>query len=244
MEPVSTIGTIDANGRMEMFYGTVISNDSGDYILTATKQTDTKGTTGKYIAFDLFFKVDSATDIYLTNGSGVNSEDVTDKGIKNAARFGFVVLGNTTSGDSVANIQALNAGASANKYIWEPNYDVHTAAAVAHARDTYGVTPTQTGASRLSYQGVKANIADTDEVEVNTTSPTQYKTDYPDFFDDVTIDYTTVEGYTGNTQIFGLQAGVTKVRICMWIEGQDVDCENNASGSEISFDLKITTENT
>ena len=27
----------------------------------------------------------------------------------------------------------------------------------------------------------------------------------------------------------------------MWVEGQDVDCENNASGGEINFDLKIST---
>ena len=29
----------------------------------------------------------------------------------------------------------------------------------------------------------------------------------------------------------------------MWVEGQDVDCENNASGGNIDFNLQITTEN-
>ena len=28
----------------------------------------------------------------------------------------------------------------------------------------------------------------------------------------------------------------------MWVEGQDVDCENNASGGNIDFDLQTTTE--
>lgn len=28
----------------------------------------------------------------------------------------------------------------------------------------------------------------------------------------------------------------------MWVEGQDVDCENSASGGNITFDLKISTE--
>ena len=27
----------------------------------------------------------------------------------------------------------------------------------------------------------------------------------------------------------------------MWVEGQDVEYENNASGGSIKFDLKITT---
>ena len=26
----------------------------------------------------------------------------------------------------------------------------------------------------------------------------------------------------------------------MWIEGQDVDCENNASGSDISFNVQFS----
>lgn len=28
----------------------------------------------------------------------------------------------------------------------------------------------------------------------------------------------------------------------MWIEGQDIDCENNASNGKIKLDLQITTE--
>ena len=242
MEPVSTIGTVDSGGKMEMYYGTVGSDNQGRYILTATKQTDTNGANGKYIAFDLFFKVDAATDIYLTTNSGVRTTDDTDTGIKNASRIAFVVLGNTSSGSSISDIQTLNAGTSAVKYIWEPNYDVHTAAAVAHARDTYGETTTETGASRLAYAGVKANIASTDGVLLNTSGATAYITNYANFFGAVTIDYATIAGFSTKQQIFSLQAGITKVRIYMWIEGQDVDCENSASGGTITYDLQVTTE--
>lgn len=28
----------------------------------------------------------------------------------------------------------------------------------------------------------------------------------------------------------------------MWIEGQDVDCEDDASGSNIAFDLQLTVK--
>lgn len=38
-----------------------------------------------------------------------------------------------------------------------------------------------------------------------------------------------------------LKAGITKVRIYMWVEGQDVDCENNASGGDISFNLQFSS---
>ena len=28
----------------------------------------------------------------------------------------------------------------------------------------------------------------------------------------------------------------------MWIEGQDIDCENNATGSDISFKVQFSTQ--
>ena len=40
-------------------------------------------------------------------------------------------------------------------------------------------------------------------------------------------------------QVFSLTAGVTKMRIYMWIEGQDIDCENYATGASISYNLQF-----
>ena len=46
----------------------------------------------------------------------------------------------------------------------------------------------------------------------------------------------------GTNKAFDLPEGVTKIRFYMWIEGQDVDCENGASGGGISFNLGFTTQ--
>lgn len=243
MEPVSTVGNVDDDGLMEMYYGTIGTNAGGDYILTATKSTEQDGETGKFIAFDLFFKVDALTDIFLTPTSGVRTTDQTDKGIKNASRIAFVVLGRADAGASVSTIQGLNNGTSSHVYMWEPNYDVHTAAAVSHAYDTYGITIEEEDEELLDYSGVKAAIASTDNVIVRRSSPTDYSTTNSSFFEDVSVDYSTIDGFSSSQQIFSLQAGITKVRIYMWIEGQDVDCENAASGGNIAFDLNISTEN-
>lgn len=43
-------------------------------------------------------------------------------------------------------------------------------------------------------------------------------------------------------KVFSLKAGITKVRMYMWIEGLDVDCEDDASGSNIAFDLQLTVK--
>jgi len=239
LEPVSTGLNVTAAGKLEMFYGTVVANTDGDFILTAEQSVETESngatSTGKFVAFDLFFKSDTSTNLYLTGDSDVTTEDAQDKGIKNASRVAFVVLGNTTASDTVANIQALGTtGASSSPvYMWEPNYDVHTANAVSHARDTYAITTTQTGASRISYDGVIAGITSTNNVKLAQANATTFNS----LFKSVTPTYTTVEGNSASTQIFSLQAGVTKVRVYMWVEGQDVDCENTASGGNINYDL-------
>lgn len=245
LAPVSTVGNIDANGRMEMYLGDVKSNAStGEYIITATKEEEVAGATqGSFIAFDLFFKVDENTPTYFTPNTRVVASDANDTGIKNATRMAFVVLGNTTSGDTLANIQALNAGTSAVKYIYEPNYDVHTAAAVNNANDTYGITTTATGGSLLPYSGVKAPIPESAAVPLKVAGNTTHAASYSTYFDAVTVDYSTVAGFSTNFTGLTLQKGITKVRVYMWIEGQDVDCENSASGGNITYGLQITTEN-
>ena len=58
MVPVSTAGATNANGQLVMYHGTVAANDAGVYALTSKLETDAAGTTGNYIAFDIFFKVD------------------------------------------------------------------------------------------------------------------------------------------------------------------------------------------
>ena len=55
------------------------------------------------------------------------------------------------------------------------------------------------------------------------------------------MDVITPKAGTNNQKLLDLLPSVTKVRIYMWIEGQDVDCEDYASYGDITFDLKFTT---
>ena len=60
---------------------------------------------------------------------------------------------------------------------------------------------------------------------------------------EVTPNIVTPETYTGSyKQVIRLSAGVTKIRVYMWVEGQDVDCENNASGTDISYNVQLSTQ--
>lgn len=231
LSPVSTVGNV-TNGKMDMFLGTVSSDTSGNLTLTAeqTVETSTK-TGGHFVAFDLFFQVQSQTDIYLTSNSTVTSGATNNTGIHNAGRVAFVDNGYKAAGTAVGTIQDLAEGKDV--IIWEPNTDVHTAAAVNAAYGTYGLTTKETGADRLEYNGVKAAIPT--GVALNSTDAT--------YFAKVTPDLTSVAaGIPTNNHLkaFTLNPGVTKIRVYMWIEGQDVDCENNASGGSVSFNLQFS----
>ncbi len=234
LEPVSTAGNVTA-GKLDMFYGIVGTNVGGDYILSTQKEVDTEGTTGKYITFDLFFKVEKDTAVYLSTNSGVKTKDgVASKGLENAGRIAFINEGNTASGSPLATIQGLNAGNTASTKLWELNYDLHTPAAVSNAYDNYGITTTTTGGARLPYYGVKDLITEANNVLLTAADDVTY-------FSQVTPAIATVSGFATNQSLLTLTAGITKVRVYMYVEGQDVDCENNASGSDITFDLQVTT---
>ena len=242
LEPVSTIGEVDATGKMKMFLGQVVANETtGDFVLSATQSVETNTTSsGKFIAFDIFLKNESNETLYMTPNSRVTFRN-SDSGIKNATRVAFVTLGHTTTSDSIANIRALNTGTSSTVKIWEPNYDVHTADGVANAISPYGITTLSQGSGNawVPYSGVKAAFADTLGIKREQATQTLHS----EYFTDVNPDIKTVEGYTTSqtlTAANGLLAGITKMRIYMWVEGQDVDCENNASGGEISFYLQFS----
>lgn len=237
LEPVSTVGEIDSStGYMKMYYGSVDADETdGLDKLSATLETsETAGASGKYIAFDVFLKVDTETAIQLTSSSGVTANG-TDKGIKQAARVAFCVEGTKPVGTTATDITSLKDATSflsegKTVYIWEPNANLHTAAAVSHAKSNYNIDISTSGDSAVEYYGIKSPIS-TAIALANTYTAS-------DYFAKVSPDYVT-NGEMVDKDVFTLSAGITKVRVYMWIEGQDVDCENTASGTDISFDIQF-----
>lgn len=236
MVPVSTIGGTDATtGFMKMFRGEILAGGVDvNYanILTAQQSVEQNTTeSGDFIAFDLFFQLNEAKQIYLTSNSNVIAKG-TSKGIENASRVAFILEGNTANGSTKETIQGLKNPET--PVIWEPNYDTHTEAAVNNAINVYGKSITTTSGV-VPYHGVSAPIASSDNQVLNSTNAS--------FFAAVTPGITTTaSGISAEKyeKVFMLQPGITKVRIYMWIEGQDVDCENDASGSDLSYNLQFS----
>lgn len=234
---VSTAGNV-TNGKLDMYYGVTSEEKDGGFTLTTLEQTEMQCTGGEecgdkhYIAFDVFLLVTTPATIALTGNSNVIPQpDTRDKGSQNAARVAFVIEGTVNSGSSAA-AQALKGGTSS--LIWEPNYDVHTPEGVEAAKNVYGVTTSLSGASRIPYKGV--NRAFQTPVYIDQTDKSSY-------FTTVNPRVATVKNFVENQQLMNIPAGITKVRIYMWLEGQDVDMDNSVAASQLLYNVEFAMIN-
>ena len=238
LKPVSTIGELDDNGLMKIYLGIIGTNTEGANVLTASKTEEKEEygeeAEGYFIAFDLFLRINSDKNLYLTNESKIIYNG-NSTGTENATRVAFIKEGTVSSESKLNAIQSLHTTDNNNVYIWEPNYDTHTANGVNNARYVYGITTTQTNGALLPYYGIKAEIPE--QVELNKAT----KTLYPNYFEEVTPSISTIKNNTEYKPMFPISTGITKMRVYMWLEGQDVDCENSASIGNITLALQFST---
>ena len=258
MSPVSTAGTV-TSGLLKFYGGSVEGDSGGNMALTTNALTDADG---KYVVFDIFLKTDVASNIYLQGGSGVVTKTGSeDKGLQNAARYAFVNEGNVAGTAQGSAAQALMNGTGVT--IVEPNYDVHTATGISNATTYYGftssttpATPGTTGAAPVPYYGVNGAVTN---VALTSTNPPGLPSPSGNFlqswssilktdaaFNTTASGFKYISGNTGSAQaghypvlFSNLPAGISKVRIYMWVEGQDIDCENSASGTDLSYTIVL-----
>lgn len=238
IKPVSTVGNLDANGFMQMYLGIITDDREQNYNLTSEHQTDREehgdDGEGSYIAFDVFLRTTDSKDLYLTSDSKVFYNG-NSTGTENATRVAFIVEGNVEDGTNLGTIQRLFTTNTNNVHIWEPNYNTHTEHGIENARLVYGITTTETDTNALPYDGIKAEF--TEQIKIQDAN----KTLYPSYFASVNPEIKTTKDNTAYQRLFTLERGITKVRIYMWLEGQDVDCENKASVANLTLALQFST---
>ena len=225
--PVSSAGVV-TNGKMEMFYGEY--NEDGT--LKSVKLTEKNGDEEThFIAFDLFFKYSGNQPLYLNVGKGMSVvstisideegkatllTDEADMGTRTAVRVGFVPMGSFESDVDARNqteavLDDPNEVAEViNKInIWEPNSETRA-------------TGSEGGIGKLPYEGF---IKD---------------------FDNNGKDYVLTEGQTAAVTTFDetatlmdLSKTYSKIRVYIWLEGQDVDCINNISNGDFQVTLQF-----
>lgn len=257
--PVSTAGVV-TSGKLAMYKGVIDDkNHDGVLGLTATASPEAKSTsTGDFIAFDIFLKLDQAGTVYLSPGSGavMTNANSTNKGAQYAARMAFVVEGNGASTLPAKTLAGYSSGSSA--LIVEPNYDAHISYGIEQARlyyqdYTYGDTAGATyedlsvgdGNDYVTWDGLAGTIADAVEIPWAETNATDNSSKFATM--DGNYLTRTTEAFSSGTGTpvdigLSLSAGVTKIRVYLWMEGQDIDCDTYASGSNITFKIGFTLD--
>lgn len=216
LTPVSTIGSTTA-GIFDMYYGALQDNGT----ITLTKETDAQGTDGKYVAFDLFISSTATKEIELLDTSKVVATGEKDSKLQYSARVGFLNKG-TDETSTPATAYALNG--SISQTIWQPNADQHTSIAINNGSVSAGEIPTYLGAKAIG-EGVDIDGDKFGSLSATLVNTKVTETAWPD------------------TTILTVNPGITKLRIYVWIEGQDVDCENTASlGTGIKINVNLNAK--
>lgn len=230
--PVSSALGLTGEGKLQLFKGSVDESQATPRLASVAASEEVAGTTGDFMAFDIFVQVAQRTTLQLAADADVTAKaDVQDKGLKNAARVCFVKQTTAPTGTAPADFVTTNGTGSSEKKLWEPNANVHSAAAVVHANTTYGQAINESSVV-ASYHGL--NSAFVAGPELTTTDATYVSVVTPNIQTNSGRDDRTVN------DLFTIDPGVTKIRVYCWVEGQDYDCENNASGTDISYKIKLT----
>ena len=218
LTPVSTIGSTTA-GMFDMYYGALQDNGT----ITLSKESEAQGTTGKYIAFDLFISSTAQKEIALLDTSKAVATGAKDSKLQYSTRVGFLNKG-TDSTSTPATAYALNS--SVDQTIWQPNADQHTTVAINSGSVEAGVIPDYKGAIAATETGVALN----NSTNFGTLSATLISTKV-------------TETVWPTTTVLTVNPGITKLRVYIWIEGQDVDCENTASlGTGINVNINLNAK--
>ena len=186
-------------------------------------------------------------------------------GLEYSARVGFVIYGNTVSvtaqddatlgtvGEQIRGITATNTEVAA---IWEPNHTFHTQyvvnnngrgiTALSQVVTTYGIKSAVAAQAEPNNKVTDINAdtdANTDGIEDTNANLVAVKTFTTSYGNDLlTNQKKAITDTEGN--VIGLKPNqISKVRVYIWLEGQDPDCVDLAStGDKLNINLKLTKE--
>lgn len=229
LKPVTTVGVNNKTGAFDFYLGEL--NDAGDKVTLTSIADDSKN----YVAFDLYFYSATPQTIEFNAGTQVVAKnvdtpasDAKDTGLKSSVRVGFLVQGNDPTATPTTAI-GLAGGLVGNQTIWEPNADIHTDYAT-NMLGASGVMTTYGGKAAASDPVVMTAANTTNFQAVNGSLGLKTSTE--------------AQGYPSGT-IFSFAAGITKVRVYVWLEGQDIDNEDTASlGTGVGVMLKFKIADT
>ena len=258
MLPVSTLGQVSGQQKdLQMLRGKITNSIQLSDIkaMVETESNPDSDTFPGYFAFDVFLKnsskqddLDDVLQLNYDSSLEIMETDKSSTGLQNTARVAFAKYNGTSDvmADQATILKetagiGVGAGTSyiTDVAIWEPNSNDHVdyivqnnnkitgAGASFNATtqmDTYALKSTsigQTIADIYKWDGTESYLAKQNVLQTTKTS---------------TEDYSIAEGVqnlvstTDGSTTFGIAPNaICRIRIYLWLEGQDVDCINYAS---------------
>ena len=242
--PVSTSGGLSPNDTRFTIFGSsgvryrARAKNVG-YITTGIMSENTRAEFNSFIAFDLFVKnvtgspvadniyFDEDTFVEMDSDSGEEMEALV-----NSARIGILKMGTVPKTASVNEIQHVGCNGACQTIIFEPNSKNHNE--LSHERALkYGLN-LHDGEYFPTYSYKRAG----GPIYVKNTISGSADLDYNYFQLQQTV---TEEDFVN--PLFQAPDGITKLRIYIWIEGQDIDSlETDSEGADLSIALSLTKD--
>jgi len=205
-----------SNGYPQFFVGTV--NDAGQISFRQINQETTTADNAGFVAFDLFVKLLEPQNVYFGTSSFV---DNSNQDALTALRVGFQNMGTFRADADPATVTSTTALGNTTMYEVDSinrSGDAQSAGLSTGALDTKYVHAVFTTT-------VDDNAIATHQNAVMNTATTLVRSNA-----------------SASQKALSLNAGITKLRVYIWMEGNDVDCRNSVGGASLSVTLKFTID--
>lgn len=254
--PVSSSGVIKDSKDIGFYYGDV--NAEGNKL---TNVADKTAQTGYYMVFDIYLKNSSnkeEDELNLASGSSVQlgategKLGVQDTGLEFSPRVGFLLYSNTAvMSAQQSDIVGLSTAATGKVSFWEPNYNSHIASVAASDARLGNSTTSDFKTLALTADAVSSELSNINAstipegstaFSVPTTVRTAANLGSEKKLATTTATITT-SGETETVSDYLKLKGnaISKVRVYIWLEGQDPDCNDTAStGKYLDFNINLS----
>lgn len=235
--PVSTLGIHDNNSSKFTIFGNsrvARYKDENDKVFKFIRahqfNEDKPRRDNHFVAFDLFLRNKSGSpmpdNLFFNTGTGVyfNGLNQSDyDGTFNSMRIGMVKIGTVPTNSPREVVQNIQCNNQCEMVIYEPNATAHSEGSIERSVEN-GIT-LYNGIANPTYairkEGENLNI-----VTGHAETGIQLDNEYFGIQNTIT---------NINNPIFKLPDGITKFRVYVWIEGQDVDSlETVSSGLNLA----------
>ena len=241
LTPISSNGISEPNSYFFDIFATsgvkYKNRKKEDGFIYTSKVVDTAPRSyNNYIAFDIFFKNVTgspvADNLYFEENTSVTmTSDGNEemKGLTNSLRIGIVKVGTLPIGTDPSVIQNMQCQGTCEAIIYEPNSTKHTELSIERAQK-YDINlldgkrfPTYAMIKAGGPIYVKDNVSGSPNLDLNYFSLQN-----------------TIHEEDFSRPLFEIPDGITKARVYLWVEGQDIDSlETDSEGAELYIDINF-----